>query len=86
MEEEILNIENVFVRNGFEHNQIKEYLKPQKAREENKDVDEESEIYGRITIPYIKGFSEKFQKIGRDYSFSVSFKPGNKCKRFEIML
>ena len=80
VEEEIRNIENVFVANGYERSKIKEYIKPRKLQENNTDDNEEPEIYGRITIPYIKGFAEKFRKIARDHSFSVSFKPGNKVK------
>ena len=57
MNDELQNIEDMFVANGYERNEVKRCL-----REKVKEKTEETREYrGVVNIPYVKGLSEQFK-------------------------
>jgi hypothetical protein len=54
--DELKNVEDVFVANGFERKKVQEYM------EESKGVKnkEEQECRGMVVVPYVRGLSEQF--------------------------
>ena len=77
LEDEIKNIEDTFVANGFDRDTVREYMKEQETEERTED---EEEIRGIVVVPYLKGFSEKFKRIAKKHGFRVAHKPGTKIK------
>ena len=79
LQDELENIEDIFVANGFKRGTVREYMSP-KDRLEKENGKEEEEDRGTIVVPYLKGFSEKFKRIARKYKFRVAHTPGRKVK------
>ena len=61
VDEELRNLENFFVDNGYTEDKIREYLSEKQPKiTEGRD---EKVDRGTVTIPYLKGFSEIFKRI-----------------------
>ena len=78
LEEELQNITDVFVANGFNRTTVKEYMEENKI--EKDVVEEEEESRGMVVVTYLKTFSEKFKRIAKKHRFKTAYKPGAKVK------
>ena len=67
LEDELKNVEDVFVANGFEREKVQEYMKESK-REDDKEQAKEQEYRGMVVVPYVRGLSEQFKRLKRGYS------------------
>ena len=81
LEEELKNVEDVFVANGFERQKVREYMQEDKC--EKNESEEEQEYRGMIVVPYIQGLSEQVKRLASKHSFRTTFKPGNKIKELK---
>ena len=77
--EELHNIEDVFVANGYTRETVRRFME-QRPQQIDKREQEERESRGVVTIPYLKGLSEQFRRTANRHSFRVAFKPGRKIK------
>ena len=78
LEEELKNIEDVFVANDFKRETVIQYMNSEK-REKSTD-EENTEERGVVVVPYLKCFSDKFKRIAKKHLFKTAFKPGRKVK------
>ena len=62
LEDELKNVEDVFVANGFEREKVQEYMKESK-REDDKEQAKEQEYRGMVVVPYVRGLSEQFKRL-----------------------
>ena len=79
--EELRNLEEIFVENGYTKDKIREYLserQPKVAVERDEKLDR-----GTVTIPYLKGFSEIFKRIASKHGIKTAFRPGTKVKELK---
>ena len=82
LEDELKNVEDVFVANGFEREKVQEYMKESK-REDNKDQAKEQEYRGMVVVPYVRGLSEQFKRLATKHPFRTAFKPGTRIKELK---
>ena len=76
LNDELQNIKDVFVANGYERNEVKRCL-----REKVKEKTEETREYrGVANIPYVKGLSEQFKRVAEKHGVRTTFRPGRKLK------
>ena len=80
--EELHNIEDVFVANGYTRETMRRFME-QRPQQIDKREQEEQESRGAVTIPYLKGLSEQFRRTANRHSFPVAFKPGRKIKEIK---
>ena len=76
LQDELTNVEDVFVANGY----TREYVKSVMTEQTNAGKRKEQETIGQVRIPYITGFSEQFKKIAQKHKFEVTLLPGVKLK------
>ena len=80
MDDELQNIEDVFVANGYDRAKVRRYM-----HEKKKSETEEAEEYrGVVSIPYLKGLSEKFKRITEEHGIRTTFRPGRKLKQLKV--
>ena len=77
LEDELKNVEDVFVANGYDRKVVKQYMK-QNVRGEREM--EEQQYRGKLIVPYVRGISEQFKRVALKRSFQTAFKPGKKVK------
>ena len=76
---ELKNIEDVFVANGYEREKVRKYMETE--RNERKELVEENENYrGVVSIPYVQGLSEQFKRVAMKRNFRTAFRPGRKVR------
>ena len=76
LNDELQNIEDVFVATGYERNEVKRCL-----REKVKEKTEETKKYrGVVNIPHVKGLSEQFKRVAEKHGVRTTFRPGRKLK------
>ena len=76
---ELKNIEDVFVANGYER-EVRKYMETE--RNERKELVEENENYrGVVSIPYVQGLSEQVKRVARKRNFRTAFRRGRKVRR-----
>ncbi|XP_068756681.1 uncharacterized protein [Montipora capricornis] len=80
--EELQNIEDVFVANGYPRETVRRFMDP-RPQQTDKREQEEQEDRGVVTITYLKGVSEQFWRTANRHSFRVAFKPGRKIKEIK---
>ncbi|KAL9986883.1 hypothetical protein ACROYT_G001092, partial [Oculina patagonica] len=80
--EELNNVEDVFVANGYPRETVRRFME-QRHQQTDKKEQEEQESRGTVTIPYLKGLSERFRRTANRHSFRVAFKPGRKIKEIK---
>ena len=73
--EELNNIEDVFVANGYLRETVRRFME-QRHQQTDRKEQEEQKSRGAVTIPYLKGLSERFRRTANRHSFRVAFKPG----------
>lgn len=81
LEDELQNVEDVFVANGYRRELVKKYMEEENKINSNKEKDKE--IRGVVNIPYLKNVSEKFKRIAKRHNFMTAFKPGHKIKEIK---
>ena len=80
MEDELKNVEDVFVANGYDRKVVKKYMKKD---ERGNKKDEDKQYRGMVTIPYVRGMSEQFKRLASKHLFRTAFKPGKKVKELK---
>ena len=76
--EELKNIEDVFMENGYSRKEIREAMQPKQKRTKNKD--EEKADRGIVVLQNIPNFTPEFNKIARKHGFRVVNKTGNRVR------
>ena len=79
VEDELKNVEDVFVANRFEREKVEEFMKESK-RGDDKDQPKEQECRGMVVVPYLSGLSDKFKRLATEHFFRTAFKPGINVK------
>ena len=79
IEDELNNIMKVFVANGYSKEEVLKHMNRRERREE----EEEPQYKGSISIPYIKGFSEKYRRIMNKQNYRVTFKSTKKVRQIK---
>ena len=84
VEEELKNIEDVFVANGYDRETVKRYMKS-KEEDTNESTDSKDEecCRGMVVIPYLQGMSEQFKRVAKKHRFRTAFRPGNKVRQMK---
>ena len=74
---ELKNIEDVFVANGYEREKVRKYMETE--RNGRKELVEENENYRDVvSIPYVQGLSEQFKRVAMKRNFRTAFRTGRK--------
>ena len=81
--EELKNVKDVFVANGYPRELVRKFMEP-RPQQIDKREQEEQENREVVTIPYLKELSEQFRRTANRHSFQVAFKPGRKIKEAGI--
>ena len=76
LKEEMLNIEKVFVANGFERDEVQQMMK--KKSDDSEGDRQEMFKRGAISVPYMKGSSEQYRKLLNNIGFRAAFRSGKK--------
>ena len=66
LEDELKNVEDVFVANGYDRKVVKKYMKKD---ERGNKKDEDKQYRGMVTIPYVRGMSEQFKRLASKHLF-----------------
>ena len=77
MKEELKNVEQVFIENGYTRREVR---KAMKERERTDEANEEPETRGIVQIPNIPQFTTKFKNIARKHHFTMANKSTNKVR------
>jgi len=77
--EELKNVEQVFVENGYIKKEVRKAMKEKQRSDEN-DETEEPTIRGVALMPNIPEFTTKFNNIARKHRFTVANKTTNKVR------
>ena len=80
--EELKNVEEVFIENGYTRKEIQAAIKekrPCTEEEENADGEEET-TRGIVLMPNIPQFTNKFNRIARKHKFRVANRTTNKVR------
>ncbi len=80
LEDELKNVEDVFVANGYDGKVVKPYMK---ANYRGEREIEEQQYGGKVVVPYIRGMSEQFKRLALKYCFQTVLKPGKKIKELK---
>ena len=80
LEDELKNVEDVFVANGYDRNVVKRYMKKDKRGDKE---DEKQQYRGIVTVTYVRGVSEQFKRLASKHLFRTAFKPGKKVKELK---
>ena len=83
LEDELKNIEDVFVANGYPRKVVKGYMTAEKKKKN--DEEEQEKDRGTIVVPYVKGFSARFKKIAQNHKFRVAHTPGRKIRAMKSL-
>ena len=76
LKEELKNVEEIFVENGYEQREVRKALR--KKTTNNDETDEEPTTRGTVLMPNIPEFTSKFNSIARRHNFKVANKTTNK--------
>ena len=77
LEEELQNIVEIFIENGYSKKEIQNAMKERETTTSN----EEEEIFrGIVSIPHITKFTQEFNKIAKQHKFRATSKASNKVK------
>ena len=82
LQEELKNMEDVFVANGYPRETVRRFME-QRPQPVDRTEQEERENRRTVTIPYLKGLSEQFRRSANRHSFRVAFKPGRKVREIK---
>ena len=72
LQEELQNLEEIFMENGYKKEKIKEYSSEKQPRIEKEEKEGKLDR-GTVTIPYLKGFSEIFKRITSKHGAKTAF-------------
>lgn len=79
LEEEMKNIEQVFVDNGYSRKEVKNAMK-EKSKGQSGIEEEVETPRGIVSMPNIPNFTREYNKIARKHNFRVANKTENKIK------
>ena len=79
LEDELKNVEDVFVANGYDRDVVKKYME----KDERINDDGRQQYRGIVTITYVRGVSEQFKRLASKHQFRTAFKPGRKVKELK---
>ena len=81
LQEEMENIEDVFVENGYSRNEVRRAMREQEERAENDgENDEEKETRGIVSIPNIPNITRAYSRIAKQHKFRTTTRAENKIK------
>ena len=78
LKEELKNVEEIFVENGYEQREVRKALR--KKTTNNDETDEEPTTRGTVLMPNIPEFTSKFNSIARRHNFKVANKTTNNVR------
>ena len=79
LEEELRNVEEIFIENGYTRKEVREAMKEKKRKADDTE-EEEKTTRGLVLIPNIPEFTTKFNNIARKHNFTVANKATNKVR------
>jgi hypothetical protein len=79
LEEELRNVEEIFIENGYTRKEVREAMK-EKEKKADDTEEEEKTTRGLVLIPNIPEFTTKFNNIARKHNFTVANKATNKVR------
>ena len=82
-QQELDNLEDIFVANGYYREEVRGILNERKKPKPTRD-DEGMKTIGRMVIPYVAGLSEEFKRMAKSRGFEVFFSPGSKLKSVKM--
>lgn len=77
LDEELVHLYEVFVSNGYQHHTIRKIITDSLT---NKQIKRKSFENPRISLPYIKGTTNKIAKVLAKHNIMVAFTPPNTIK------
>ena len=83
LEEELVNIEEVFMSNGYSRREVKEAMQerpPPQIDDDDEEEEEENNCRGIVSIPNVPTFTRAFSRIARQHNFRSTSKAVNKVK------
>ena len=81
LEEELLNIEEVFMSNGYSRREVKEAMQERPTPQiDDDDEEEENNCRGIVSIPNVPTFTRAFSRIAKQHNFRSTSKAVNKVK------
>ena len=83
--EQLHNIEDVFVANGYPRETVKRFMK-QRPQQRGKKEQEEQESRVVVTIPYLKGLSEQFRRSANRHFFELLSNLEERLKRLSARI
>ena len=78
LQEELANIEEVFIENGYSKEEVEEAMKVKERR--TTEDEEDKPKRGMVVIENVPGFTPQFNKIARQHGFTVANKTGKRVK------
>ena len=79
LQDEMQNIEEVFMDNGYSRKEVRRAMKV-RERPTTTTNDEEDDTRGTISIPNIPTFTRAYSRIARDHKFKTTTRADNKIK------
>lgn len=83
LDEELIHLHEVFVSNGYQHHTIRKIITDSLT---NKQIKRKSFENPRISLPYIKGTTDKISKVLAKHNIMVAFTPPNTIKNMLSLL
>ena len=81
LEQELTNIEDVFVENGYSRKEVKGAMKIKLGRNgTDKNDESETNTRGIISIPNVPKLTQQFNKIAKKHRFKTTTKADNKVR------
>ena len=81
LEQELTNIEDVFVENGYSRKEVKGAMKIKLGKNgPDKNDESETNTRGMISIPNVPKLTQQFNKIAKKHRFKTTTKADNKVR------
>ena len=81
LQEEMENIEDVFVENGYSRTEVRRAMRERDERAENDEGNgEKKEIRGIVSIPNIPNVTRAYSRIAKQHKFQTTTRAENKIK------
>ena len=80
LQNELQNIEDVFVENGYSRREVRKAMEERQTTENEEEERAESESRGIVSIPHIPSFTRTFSRIAKQHKFRTTTRAANKVR------
>ena len=84
LQNELDNIEEMFVSNGYNLKEIKEAMQKNTKQKTEITEEKEREVRGTVSLPNVPMVTKRFSEIARQHNFRTTTKANNKIKDISI--